>query len=219
MIAARILLIVPVIVAFLGFQDILVYLTNLKPLELSVEDLVTNRPKAKWLRLTGAQMNTIETISVLDAFSKKTKEVYIPIRPKNKDQESTTSVLLVSTDPKLLSLADKFLVADESPEKHLEGMNALQTFERLALEIPIEGLVEFGIEQDDRKDFELRKKIPYLSKNPIIIEGGEKPSLSRGLTIILVAIPMFFVIWIGTAKSRKSQPPPLPYRFTEEPTI
>lgn len=205
----RILLLLPALLASFGCYSLFVYFANPKPLEISIEQLISNPPRAKWLRVTGRRINMIDAVASRKRFSDKINLVYIPIRPKD-TEESTVSVLLLSSDPELLALAGRIHALDGSDNGGNEASNiAMENARIFAQNRSFEGLVQFGIGQDDRVTFQLRKRLSNLVEEPIIIEEGKEPTIIEGLGMLLVA----FLMAVGISsipKSGEITPPPLP---------
>jgi hypothetical protein len=205
----RFLLIVPAVIAWFGVQSLYVYFTNPKPLEITIDQLVSNPPSAKWIRVTGGRINLIEAVASQSGFTKSIDKLYIPINPEGKE-EGGISVLLLSTNPELLALSRQFRALDESKDGESEALKIAMGNTRVILQNrPFEGLVQSGLGQDDRVIFRVRKALPNIVKEPIILDEGKKPTIIEGLVILLIA----FVIGVGilsVPKPKRATPPPLP---------
>lgn len=205
----RFLLIVPAVIAGLGIHHLYVYFTNTDPIEVSIEQLISDPPRAKWVRVTGGRINLIDAAASEVGFKKKIDRVYVPIHPAGKE-EATVSVLLLSTDPKLLSLARQFQSLDDAENGEVKGLKlAMDNASAIVQNRPFEGLIQSGLFRDDRVIFQVRKTLPNIVTEPIIIEEGKKPTIFEGLGILLfAAVTMVGVLFIP--KSKVVTPPPLP---------
>lgn len=207
----RYLLILPALIAGFGIQNLYVYFTNTKPTEVSIEQLISNPPRAKWVRVTGGQINLIDAAASEEGFQKKITGVYIPIHPEGKG-EAEVSVLLLSTDPELLALARQFYALDEAKNSEVGGLKLAMENARVILQKrPFEGLIQSGLFRDDRVIFQVRKTLPNIVKEPIIIEEGKKPTIFEGMGILFLA----FLATVGifsAPESKGATPPPLPPR-------
>jgi hypothetical protein len=205
----RLLLFVPILIGSFGVQSLYVYFTNTKPLEISIEQLISNPPRAKWVRVTGGRINLIDAAASEAGFKRKIDRVYVPIHPEGKEAP-TVSVLLLSNDPELLALARQFHALDEAEDGEMEALKVAMENTRLIFQNqPFEGLIQSGLAQDDRITFQVRKALPNIVKEPIIIEEGKKPTVIEGLGILLFA----FVVGAGilaVPKPKPTIPPPLP---------
>jgi hypothetical protein len=205
----RFLLIVPAMIAGFGIQNLYVYFTNTKPVEVSIEQLISDPPRAKWVRVTGGRINLIDAAASEAGFKKKIDRVYVPIHPEGKE-EAAVSVLLLSTHPELLALARQFHALDEAKDGEMEGLKlAMQNADLILQKRPFEGLIQSGLSQDDRVTYDIRKALPNIVKEPIIIEEGKKPSMLEGLGILLLAF-LTLVGVLSVPKSKGATPPPLP---------
>ena len=207
----RYLLILPAFIACFGIQSLYVYFANTKPIEVSIEQLISNPPRAKWVRVTGGQINLIGSAALEEGFQKKIAGVYVPIHPEGKE-EAEVSVLLLSTDPELLALVRQFHVLDEAKDGEAEVLKLAMKNARVILQRrPFEGLIQFGLFPDDRDIFQIRKTLPNIVRKPIIIEEGKKPTIFEGMGILFLA----FLATVGifsAPESKGATPPPLPPR-------
>jgi hypothetical protein len=203
------LFIVPAVIAGFGIQNLYVYFTNPKPIEVSIEQLISNPPSAKWVRVTGGQINLIDAAASEAGFKKKIESVYVPIHPEGK-KEAAVSVLLLSSDPKLLGLARQFHSLDEGENGEVEGLKLAMDNARVIFQNrPFEGLIQSGLFRDDRVIYQIRKTLPNIVTEPIIIEEGKKPTIFEGLGILLFAgVAMIGVL--SVPKPEVATPPPLP---------
>lgn len=205
----RFLLIVPALIAGFGIQNLYVYLTNTKPIEVSIEQLNSNPPSAKWVRVTGGRINLIDAAASEVGFNKKIDRVYVPIHPEGK-KESAVSVLLLSTDPEMLALAREFQALGETANGDVDGLKvAMEKTHVIFQDRPFEGLIQSGLFRDDRVIFQVRKTLPNIAKEPIIIEEGKKPSILEGLGLLVFA-GVVMVGVLSVPKPKAATPPPLP---------
>jgi hypothetical protein len=205
----RFLLIAPAVITVFGIQNLYVYFTNTKPIEISIEQLISDPPHAKWVRVTGGRINLIDAAASEAGFIRKIDRVYIPIHPEGKE-EAAVSVLLLSTNPELLTLARKFHTLDEGKDGEVEGLKlAMENARVIFQKRPFEGLIQSGLSENDRVIFQVRKALPNIVKKPIIIEEGKKPTILEGLGILLFGL-VVMVGLLSTPESKGSTPPPLP---------
>jgi hypothetical protein len=203
------LLAVPAVIAGFGIQNLYVYFTNSKPIEVSIEQLMSNPPRAKWVRVTGGQINLIDAAASEVGFNKEIDRIYVPIHPEGKEV-APVSVLLLSTDPELLAVVRQFHALDEAKNSEVEGLKLAIKNSRLILQKrPFEGLIQSGLFKDDRVTFQISKVLPNIVNEPIIIEEGKEPTILEGLGILLLALFATVGIYSGP-KSKGATPPPLP---------
>lgn len=72
----------------------------------------------------------------------------------------------------------------------------------------VEGLLQFGIESNDRKRKKLAKLSMNLDPNFVVIAHNEKPSLGKSFMGFGMAAVGLLIAGFGGSK--KSAPPPLP---------
>lgn len=205
----RFLLIMPVVIAGYGIHHLYVYFANPEPVEVSIEQLISHPPRAKWVRVTGGQINLMEAVSET-AFN-KIDSVCVPIHPEGKGKD-TISVLLLSTDPELLATAQQFHYLDKA-ENELAGFKvAIDNIHVISQKRPFEGLIQSGLSRNDSFIFKVSKLFPNMVSKPIIIEEGKKPTILKGLGILFFAAvaTAVLLVKIKVATLLKSTPPPLP---------
>ncbi len=205
----RFLLIVPAVIAGFGIQNLYVYFTNPNPIEVSIEQLISNPPRAKWVRVTGGRINLIDAAASEAGFGRNIDSVYVPIHPEGKEEDAVT-VLLLSRNPKLLALARQFNSLDQTENGEVEGLKlAMENTRVIFQNRPFEGLIQSGLSRDDRVIFQVRKTLPNIVREPIIIEEGKKPTIFEGLGILMLAgVTMVGVL--SVSKPKAVTPPPLP---------
>ncbi|MEQ1751001.1 MAG: hypothetical protein ABL974_16350 [Prosthecobacter sp.] len=203
------LLIAPIVIAGFAIQNFYVYFTNTKPIEVSIQQLIANPPSAKWVRVTGGQINLIDAAAFETGFKKKIDSVYVPIHPEGK-ADAEVSVLLRSTDPELLALTRQFQVLDEAKDSEIKGLKlAIENARVILQKRPFEGLIQSGLFRDDRVIFQVRSTLPNIAREPIIIEEGKKPTIFEGLGILFFALVATVGV-LSTSFSKGATPPPLP---------
>ena len=205
----RFLLIGPAIMVGFAIQNLFVYFTNTQPAEVSIEQLISNPPSSKWVRVTGGSINLVDAASSEAKFQKKIEKVYIPIRPEG-GKESSDSVLLLSTDPEVLAVTQQLHALGEARDSQVDVVKLVMENARvIRQERPFEGLIQSGFFRSERVIYEIRETLPNIVKEPIIIEEGKKPTIFEGLGMLLVAFVMTVVL-LSDTKSKGATPPPLP---------
>jgi hypothetical protein len=213
----RLLLIVPLVLSCLGIKEWYVYCKNPEPKEISIDELMFGAPDAEWIRITGAKMDLAETLILENRISKRAEELYIPLRPHPGEEGVVRICALFRTkDPELLQLADKFRAAENSADVERKVIElTLNHADLMIQQRPFEGLVEFGLNDSDKRVYQLKKRLHQLDDRPVVLQDGEKPSIIRGSVIVLVSAVMFLIIWLRTARTTTPprftpSPPPLP---------
>jgi len=207
----RCLLIFPAVIAGFAIQSFHVYFTNTKPIDISIEQLISNPPRAKWVRVTGGRINLVDAAVSEAGFKKQIDSIYVPIHPEGKE-EADVSVLLLSKNPDLLAIARQLHSLDETGNGEMEALKfAMENARVIFQNRPFEGLIQSGISRDDRVIFQVRKALPNIVREPIIIEEGGKPSIVEGLGLLLFS-GVALVGVLSVSKPKMATPPPLPPR-------
>lgn len=142
------------------------------PLEITCADYLKNHPENRYLRLTQCEPDLDNTAIEEEGDSKAIKAVYIPLRAKG-TAAGQTEIVLKRTDKDMTSLMGSLESA--GPDDEAKGAKVLAE-----LEGPNEGLVQFGMDLDDKDMRELKGLHLGLANDFIIMEHGKSPKLLLG---------------------------------------
>ncbi|WP_411846671.1 hypothetical protein AAFN60_03605 [Roseibacillus persicicus] len=171
-----------IVAAFLwgGGQSFYTGITNRKMTTISIEELSKQPTKAKWLRITGGELD-VSTAAYTSSFLGDPKVLYIPVTiPGAEDADAPVSLLYKTTEDKYLELGKKMKAIDEIEDENKAMMALVELAPQLLEKRDVEGLVQFGIESDSGDD-DIRELFDNISPDALIIEPGEKPSWILGL--------------------------------------
>jgi hypothetical protein len=83
-----------------------------------------------------------------------------------------------------------------------------------SLQKPVEGLVQFGLDLNDKDKQDLANLGLGLDKNFVLIDYGEKPKLTKALAVLMVglgAVGLFVFLLLRRFRKPKAPPrPPMP---------
>ena len=193
-------------------QKSYVVLTNRRPARTSCAEFVNNRSKAKWVELTGCELDLENAIGLQSRVLKIDKGLYVPIRPAG---TTGPALILLKTDDEDPSAG----IADE-PGTDLPAASTRDDGEPRRPVKTVTGLVQSGLDDDGKA----RRALDKLAQQGVIktgytiIEAGKKPDpadLVLGLAF-LIGIPVvgWFVLRGGGTASppnvARTAPPPLP---------
>ncbi|WP_035614793.1 hypothetical protein [Haloferula sp. BvORR071] len=199
----------------LGGQGLYTIATNRKPLEISIQDFYKQTPDAKWLKVTGGELDTLNSVFTSRTSGSDAKEIYVPVVAPGED--STTGnirLLLLTKDPELVGFINegrKIEAGGGSPEKAIEF--AAKNADKLRPKRDVEGLVQFGIESDSKKRDKVAKLYPNLDSNAAIIEDGKRPDLAQASLMTALGLLLGALVVRGHLKKAEPQPqgpPPMP---------
>ncbi|QJE97801.1 hypothetical protein [Luteolibacter luteus] len=193
-----------------GAQGFYTVFSNRKPVEVSIQDFLKQVPDAKWIKVTGGQLDTIHAVYNAGITQKsEAREIYVPVVAPGSDSSSEPiKLLLLTKDPQLVKFINDGNKLDESlsEEQALEFM--LKNVDKLRPARDVQGLVQFGIDSNDKR----RRKIADLYKNladdAVILEDGKKPDIAQASFFLFGGLALGGVLALRSFK--KSSPPPLP---------
>ena len=181
---------VAIVLVIGGGQSVYTGLKNRKPTEIDIKDFIAKKPDNEWLIIKGGVLDTTNSAYTSGFASKEVQTIYVPLVPPDVDSsEELIHVLVLTKDPGLLDFTNQARKFEEeatltgSAEKFLiENMN------KLYVARPVEGLVQFGIEADDKKTRKVRKLYGNLAKDAVILEEGERPSAAKGAGMLIAGL-------------------------------
>ncbi|MFN4943065.1 MAG: hypothetical protein ACK5G9_04635 [Akkermansiaceae bacterium] len=214
---AKLLLIATVCLIIQGISGVYYASRENKQTVISCKDFLAKRPNNKWLKITDAK--PVFSKLVAETQFNKVSKAYIPLIPAGSDLGANTSIILCiegKENPALQEMVD----AGENLGKQFQALSKIMASSEFKK--PVEGMVRYGIDDDDETRRDLQKLIPNLEANYAILEIGEIPSMSKsfakfGYAFICFVLFMIFGFISGALKkspptisSSQSTPPPLP---------
>jgi hypothetical protein len=188
-----------------GTQNTLVALKERHQLEMTCADYLTKRPDARWLKLTHCEYD-FDHLAYEQYKSGNISKVYLPLRPEGEAEGQPTRIVVVRDDKEMVDLTN----ALEKDEAVVQGDQ-----ERVmeSLKKPAEGLVQFGLDLDDKDKKDLANLGLGLDKDFVLIDYGAKPKLTKGLVAMLVGLgSLGLFVFLLMRRFRKPKAPPAPPR-------
>lgn len=179
--------------AYVGFS-------NRTITEISIDDLIEQKPTAKWLRVTDGQIDLLDCVYT-ESITGEPKELYLPVLSKSAEADDPIHVIYHTKEPEYFDTFRKLqaIGEDESLSEAEVLMKMAELSDQLFQEKSIEGVVEFGIDSDSSDD-EARGLFDNLAPNAIMIEAGGKPSLWGGVAMLAVGLVIGGFIAKGFAR-------------------
>lgn len=185
-----------------GAQGLYTVATNRKPVEISIQDFQKQASPGdkKWLKITGGELDTLNSVYNSGSGNEDAKEIYVPVVAPGEDSTKTPiRLLLLTKDPELVSFINEGRKIDESsPTKALEF--AAKNASKLRPKRDIEGLVEFGLDSDDKKRAKIDKLYTNMDPKAIILKDGDKPSLGKAGIMMGIGLVLGFFSLRGFVK-------------------
>jgi hypothetical protein len=193
------------IISFITFGLLIVGIPNLwlsirypQPVEVNYEpDKVAELPT--YVKVRGISVVTGDFIT--GSKKRDTTRLYLPVRPSGK-MTGPVALLLASNDPELVEAYTRS-GGKQSLAKELKLMAAL------AGKTEAIGMIEWGGLTTKEKE-EMRKLLPDLQADFVVLEEGESPSLSLGMFCLIFAFLFLTLLhWIYKRRKAHQAPPPL----------
>jgi hypothetical protein len=188
-----------------GGQNLYTSLANRSVTEVGIDSLIREPPTAKWLRITGGELDTRNSSysSMLGAGA--VTEMYVPLVPPGTDSEKATiHVLVLTKDAELLAFTNQARELEKNKATD-EVMQAfiLRNVDKLHPARTVEGLVKFGIESSSKDEDKMRELYSNLDPKVVLLEEGAKPSLGFGLAMFTGGLLLGGFL-IGRARKKAS---------------
>lgn len=185
------LLIVGGVCVWWGSQNTYIALRDRHQLEISCADYVTKRPEARWLKLTGCEYD-FDHMAYEQSQSGTISKVYLPLRPTG-EQSGPTRIVVVRDDEEMVKVANALEHDDAKPEPAFDHV-----MQQLAQ--PTEGLVQFGLDLNDKDKKDLAGLGLGLDRDFVLIDNGAKPKLMKGLGVLSLGLTLLGVFGVLIAR-------------------
>lgn len=199
-----------------GGQSVYTGFKNRKITEIELASLMEKKPDTEWLRIQGGVLDTMNSVYPSRFGSKKATSMYVPlVLPDTDSSEGQIHALVLTKDQALLDFTNEIREMEESDIEEAElQMFILKNIDKIRVSRPVEGVVQFGIEADDKKSRKINDLYGNIADDAIIIEEGKKPSASEGVIMLTGGLILGGFLLRRSAR-RESQPaagdpPPLP---------
>jgi len=179
------LLAVSAVLMLLGGNDLYVWVNNLEPQRVSIEQLEKQGPPRSWLHVTGGYQDLHSAISTSGTI--ELEALLVPL--KHSSQQKTITVLIETRAPHLLDLFKQYhFFTDTLPEKKafMVKHGAEFSSQRDITGMLVSGLISRGNQQ---KLLQLAKETNLqLADNVIFLSEGKEPARWRGVFFALVGL-------------------------------
>lgn len=177
-------------------------------MEVSIAEFMAKTPDAKWLRVTGGELDTLNSVYPTGISKGDAKEIYVPVmEPGNDSTEGAIKLLLLTKDPELVGLVNEAKQVDDDPSPERLKTFLASRAAQLRPQKSVEGLVQFGIQSDSKRRAKIGKIYANLASDAVILEDGKKPSPGKGSVLVLGGLGLGGVL---LRRGKKSSPPPMP---------
>ena len=163
-----------------GGQGFYTALKNRQPVTMTVKDYLAHRPSGEWVHLKDAHCDLAEC--AVSGYAGTIQELFIPVRVPGENPESKVNVLLKTKDAQMVAAMVSLKAAAKDPAAQAKVI--ANNYKVLSGPKEISGLVEFGINADDKKRANLAGLHMNLASDFVIIADGEQPSTVGSLCML-----------------------------------
>ena len=161
---------------WMGGQGLYTSAKNRAPMELACEHDDDVKPNKEWLRLTGCDLNLMESSYMEE--NGKAVELFIPARGPGEDEGDPIYVLVATDDKELLALTNEMM--NFETERELMSYFA-RNRSKLHFKRDVQGLVRYGVDLDDSDRAELAGLDAALASDFVIVDDGKDPGFAKSL--------------------------------------
>ena len=181
---------------WMGGQGLYTSVKNRAPMELACEHYDDVKPNKEWLRLTGCELNLMESSYMEE--NGKAVELFIPARGPGEQEGDPISVLVATDDKELLALTNEMMNFEtEAQLMRYFSMNR----SKLYFKRDVQGLVRYGVDLDDSDRAELAGLDAALASDFVIVDDGKDPAFGKSLGFLGGGIVLFLGVGAAAAGS------------------
>lgn len=172
-----------------GGQSCYVSSRNGEPLRMTMREYLNAKPSAEWLELRDAVVYLPGAMNIYNKLAGDSTapatDIYVPVyasEPASDDQP--TSVVLKTSDPELVRIYNAAGAVGNDSTRIVRFLEENQR--RLAETRTVSGVVQFGVDLDD-KDKELVRDHVAHNSDFIILADGTRPAGRGGSSLLILA--------------------------------
>jgi hypothetical protein len=169
--------------------------TNRQPVALTCNQLVQQRPRALWLRVSGCDIDYLgagyrESNGRLD-------ELFFPMRPSSQPRTSPIAFVVATADPQVLAIASRTIGNNQQPDQETYLVMMLQVVTMLRASKEVDGYARSGIIERLQTRRALAALSAPLAPDFVALDLHAKPSFVMpgiaagiGLALLLAALAL-----------------------------
>lgn len=188
-----------------GGQDVYEGVTHRAPTRMTMDQFLREKPNEGWFHLQGCFLDVAD--GSVQTESGEVTSVYVPVYSVNDPKQDAIHLLLSTNDPQILSTIAE---AAKQPARMTPAQTLAYAFKnknRLWVKRDVEGMIQFGLDSDDKTNGKLTDINKTLAPDWVILEDGKKPAPGLGALEMLGGLALGAgAIFLLTRKK-----PPLPF--------
>jgi len=181
-----------------GGQGVYEGLRNRTPQTMTCEEAEKTPPTGSWLKLTGCRVNVIEAV-YKTRFGAPTDDIFIPLTASGPNRAKAVRFVVATRDPDIVALVKEMAAIDDK-SKGASFAFLAKNLHRLVRDKDVMGMVQSGIDKDDKTHKRLRELNKDLVEDFVVIDEGRQPSLFKSFLILGGGIVVLLLFIAGASK-------------------
>ena len=173
------------------------------PKRMTVVEFAADERSPGAVRLSDARLNMLKAVAVTEGATGKIKKLYLPIESIGYIQEGKVSLLLDTSDEKLLEIASELY----SMSRAEQMKQAVLHRNTLLREMELSGMMLDKASMQASRLREIEAVVPNLADNFFVLRHHAKVNLLRSLVISVLGL---FVLIFGLLREKKAVTPSEP---------
>jgi hypothetical protein len=182
-----------------GGQGAYEALRNRSPETMTCEAAQATPPRSAWVHLTGCRVNVLEAAYKTRA-GVATDDIFVPLTSGGQGGDKAVRLVLATKDPDVVAVVKEMSALDEKDTKALFSFLA-KNAKRLVRVKDVTGMVQAGIDKDDKVYRRLKEVNKDLAADFLVIDEGRQPRLLWSL--VLLGGGLLLVLLLGAGAARK----------------
>jgi hypothetical protein len=179
-----------------GGQGVYEGLRNRSPETLTCEAAQAMPPPSTWVHLTGCRVNVLEA-AYKTRFGVPTDDIFIPLKAGG-GGDKAIRLVLATKDPDIVAVVKEMSALDGNDKKAFFSFLA-KNARRLVRDKDVTGMVQSGIDKDDKIHRRLKEQNKDLADDFLVIDEGREPRLVWSLVLLGGGILLVVLLGAGAA--------------------
>jgi len=166
--------------------------------ETTCEAAQVKLPQSAWIHLSGCRVD-LTAAAYKTAGSSPTGDIYVPLIPKEPGSRPVR-IVLATRDPEIVTVVTDLAALDAKDKGALFAFVA-RNARRLVREKDVTGMLESGLDRDDKLHARLRELDKDLVEDFVVLVEGKEPHPMRSVALLAGGIAL--ALFVSTRAARK----------------
>jgi hypothetical protein len=181
-----------------GGQGVYEAVRDRTPQSMTCDEAQTTPPSAAWIHLTGCRVNVMEA-AYKTRLGVPTGDIFIPLAPRDRRASGPVHFVLATKDPDIVAVAKEMAALDGKDTGAAFAFLA-KNAKRLIRDKDVTGMVQSGIDKDDKLHRRLRELNKDLVADFVVVDEGRRPNPLVSLLLLVGGLALVLVIGVSAAK-------------------